>query len=1114
MSSIEWKRLNDEITQLYVTEDRSAEDTIRTLNQRHKLRITIKQFKRRYSGMKKLRANEWRAIKREMRKQKAAGKECLVFLNGRQLAPERVVREMRRYSGIRGQDVEDGSVPLDIGIDTTDQHRVELRTKGLSESDISAGVGSSVARLCFSSDATCVIKSHGTNSANIDSLQETFLDMDGNDLDMSALLENESPDLQTVQTMLCTRSDQAGVHGNSGNTTSAMTQRPFPTPEFFMPGYGFPNPSMVPKFRFKIPARFSKMLRSMAGDIPQVNHIMKYYLKGEIKSRASNVNQLRWLARLETRNPYSGWTALASGDTSLRLMKPIYSIAEDVLSGEGGDGSYLENADAKNCHIAMCKDQCLLNLFFAVVLHLICNNIAGVCAIPSLLEWATEMNVLDQLATYLKINPGDPDAFLEAAIRCLQLGLDNCTPLSRSHSSQSSWWEQLIELFDNKGLGFSKRLSSLLLHAIADTTSVSSARILLANGADVNVTAPITHDHRRFRAHQSSDISLGPPLFQAIYSTQYDMAKVLIEAGSEIDRCYNGSSPEVSCNALSISFSESNPKFAEILLEKGAQMPPSIKVDLWPMRRLLESTWKFYPCPLLRQWILDHLPLIDLVVKAAGISSTELSKVLLAHNILQEAALECALRRAVKAGNVLAVQTLLQRGVDPNPPPCQIECSKRLGIDEELVAVAPICLIDKGINEDERLDIMVLLLRAGSDMPDQILDYLLFELGGNSTILYPLLVPRILATPILGASALENAVDWGLSHCSLLLDHGAPLNYHGRGGMSCLQRAAGKNNLLLTRFLLENGADANFAAHEDGGRTALQSAVERGATPVVEFLLSVGANIKAAPAKRNGVTLLEALAKSSFFNLDLSSKLDQFRNWVAKGAPINRPDGDDGKLLHYFVRYFDHACLEEALVLGAKTDARCHEVQDEEAMADINAPPSGAYGRTALQEATCNTSGRCGHEMMQLLLSFGADVNAPPVREGGITALQGAAISGDLGAAKMLLERGADINAPAAAENGRTAIEGAAEHGRLDMVQFLLDNGAKGEHETGFSKAIDLAEAEVHFRIAKVLRAHVETPAYPDLAYGESSDRIAIGPPPDFVISDETLYHFDFGFME
>ncbi|KAK1625570.1 hypothetical protein BDP81DRAFT_74430 [Colletotrichum phormii] len=216
-----------------------------------------------------------------------------------------------------------------IGIDTTDQHRVELRTKDLSESDISAGVGSSVARLGSSSDATCVIKSHGTNSANIDSVEEIFLDIDGNDLEMSIRLENESPDLQTMQSILRTRSDQAGVHGNSENTTSLMNQRPFPTPEFFMPGYGFPNPSMVPKFRFRIPARFSKMLHSMARDVSQLNHFMNS-LKGDINSLASNFNQVQWSAWLETRHSRCGWTALASFDTSLHLMRPIYSIAEGI----------------------------------------------------------------------------------------------------------------------------------------------------------------------------------------------------------------------------------------------------------------------------------------------------------------------------------------------------------------------------------------------------------------------------------------------------------------------------------------------------------------------------------------------------------------------------------------------------------------------------------------------------------------------------------------------------------------------------------------------------------------------------------------------------------------
>ncbi|KAJ0298392.1 hypothetical protein COL516b_010046 [Colletotrichum fioriniae] len=156
--------------------------------------------------------------------------------------------------------------------------------------------------------------------------------------------------------------------------------------------------------------------------------------------------------------------------------------------------------------------------------------------------------------------------------------------------------------------------------------------------------------------------------------------------------------------------------------------------------------------------------------------------------------------------------------------------------------------------------------------------------------------------------------------------------------------------------------------------------------------------------------------------------------------------------------------------------------------------------------------GECGHEMLQLLLSFKADVNALPARIGGLTALQAAAISGDLGIAKMLLERGADINAPAAAEKGRTAIEGAAEHGRSDMVDFLLQNGAKGDPETGFSRAIELAEAEVHFGVAKILREHVATLALRDfdLAHEAGGDQVGPLPSPGFVFSDEIFTDFNF----
>ncbi|KAF4777112.1 hypothetical protein HER10_EVM0011628 [Colletotrichum scovillei] len=139
--------------------------------------------------------------------------------------------------------------------------------------------------------------------------------------------------------------------------------------------------------------------------------------------------------------------------------------------------------------------------------------------------------------------------------------------------------------------------------------------------------------------------------------------------------------------------------------------------------------------------------------------------------------------------------------------------------------------------------------------------------------------------------------------------------------------------------------------------------------------------------------------------------------------------------------------------------------------------------------------------MLQLLLSFNPDINAPPAKKGGLTVLQGAAISGDLGVAKMLLDRGADINAPGAAEDGRTAVEGAAEHGRLDMVQLLLEHGAKGDPDTGFSRAIELAKAETHLGVAKVLEEHDEISALLDmgLAYGASTDLAATLPSPGMI---------------
>ncbi|KXH68585.1 hypothetical protein CSAL01_05172 [Colletotrichum salicis] len=983
MSSIGWESWNDEIIQLYVTEDKSAEETIRTLNERHKLRITIKQFKKRYSGMKKVGGNEWRAFKREIEKQKAAGKECLIFLNGRQLSPERVVREMHRYSGIRGRDVEDGGVPLGDQAGSVHSLLLKLRTKQISDSDVSVDIASSVLRFDSPEDVTRIANSSGQNSTNVNShsAEMYFSEFSWSNVSMRTprftelLFQNNIPDTLPVQAWTISRtricSGRGGVDGTNESTTSAISQRSCPTPEYSIPAFGLSN--------------------------------------------------------------------------------------------------------------------------------------SRIHAIPSFLQWATGMNVWDQLAVYLKTNPGDSEALLEAAVRRLRLKRfedDHSGPSGSNY--KAPWWEQLVDFFDNKGLGFSNEVSSLLLHVVAATSSVSSARVLLAHGADIKLTAAI----RCGRSGRHPVTPIGPPLFQALFNHRSHMAEFLIKAGSKIDHCYKTGDTGVFYNAFGISISELELKIADILL-KGAQIPPLTRVDSRDLRNLLETPLNRRQFPLLRRWVLCQTPLVDLIVEAANFGGTELSKILLRHNILQESALECVLRRATKTNSTLAVQTLLQHGVDPNPPPCQIECLKVLGVGEGLVGLAPIHFPDSTSNAGK--NIICLLLQAGSTVPNDILINIL-EQGESEDLplICSVLGPDVSTAPGIGSSALEHAASKrSLVLCNYLLALKVSLNCYGACGMTCLQRAAGQSDLLLTRFFLEHGADVNFAAHEDGGRTALQSNIEVGADSLVECLLSAGADIKVAPAKRNAVTVLEAFAKHSTARSTADptgefriEKLERFRKWVAIGVPVNRSNGDHSRLLH-------HLALRLPLQLAADLDGVEAARLLPNHGADINALPSDEYGRTALQAATCNFGGQCGHEMPKLLLYFEPDINAPPAREGGITALQGVAISDDLSAAEILMDRGADVNVPAAAENGRTAVEGAAEHGRISMVRFLLKNGAK---ETGFTTAIELAEAEVYLGVAKFLREHVAMSALLDLelAHGASNDLSTTLPSPGFVFTDEIMADFNF----
>lgn len=410
-------------------------------------------------------------------------------------------------------------------------------------------------------------------------------------------------------------------------------------------------------------------------------------------------------------------------------------------------------------------------------------------------------------------------------------------------------------------------------------------------------------------------------------------------------------------------------------------------------------------------------------------------------------------------------------------------------------------------------DVYTILFSAGHDMSSiglQMLGNAAHEGDlGMCTALVDMGVP-IDAYGEHGLSSLQIAVGHGhLTLVQYLLDRGANVNlpaYHD-GGRTALQAAAIEGRSDVIDCLLDAGADVTAPAAEMDGVTVLEAAAHayhrspRSTHPldgdigvIFKKLLALGAQIN-RPNDVPGQVLHGLIRESRFECLKLA---------LRAGARIEdrylvllfEPRMSTLTPLQFAAYRLNEAAIQILLEHGADVNAlatdghsalQCalspektqpgqnfkSESQVEivqlllDNKANINAPASPNFGRTALQEAASHEY--ASPYLVDLLLQRDAAVNAEPAMRGGITAIQGAAINGNLQIARMLLDHGANINAPAAPEHGRTAIEGAAEHGRLEMVRLLLRSGALPDPVTGFSTAIAFAKAQEHWGVADLL---------------------------------------------
>jgi ankyrin repeat protein len=273
------------------------------------------------------------------------------------------------------------------------------------------------------------------------------------------------------------------------------------------------------------------------------------------------------------------------------------------------------------------------------------------------------------------------------------------------------------------------------------------------------------------------------------------------------------------------------------------------------------------------------------------------------------------------------------------------------------------------------------------------------------------------------------------SMASLLLEHGAEVNFQGGEWGNALQAAAWIGSEEVVSLFLKQGADVNAR----GGRlgNALQAAAEKGSEAVVSLLLAQGADVNAQGGVY-GNALQAAVAWGSEAVISLL---------LAQGADVNARGGYYGNTLQAAAAKGSTAVVSLLLAQGA----------------DINAQ-GGAYGN-ALQAAAAEGS----EAAASLLLARGADVNA----RGGYygNSLQAAAGKGSAAVVSLLLAQGADINA----RGGRfgNALQAAAADGSEAVVSLLLAQGADVNARGGmFGNALQAAVEKGHENIVKLLLQH------------------------------------------
>lgn len=550
-----------------------------------------------------------------------------------------------------------------------------------------------------------------------------------------------------------------------------------------------------------------------------------------------------------------------------------------------------------------------------------------------------------------------------------------------------------------------------------DSSGAKTALCYAAEGGHLEVV----RDLLRFKADASArfEPSGMTPLHEAAVNGHYNIARMLLQAGANVNRMACGKRPARPTSALELASAQGHVPVVRLLMAPTSSMSKGLIAaarygHLDAVNVLLESGAD-----------IDHRDCTGTTALIGAVSNRHLSVV---QRLLEARAnVDASSRRQLFAwyqfctplhiasgrGFTDIVQTLLDAGANINAVNTRSEDEK--SSDE-------VSLIEDPISE------------YSSDGSEEDIDE----------------APRVKHTCALGfgdtVTPLQLAACRGHTQTvQLLISAGANVNAAPpMCRLTALQSAAVAGHLDTFHVLMKANADVNASTTGPDGLTALQGASGHGHVHIVHLLLRAYADVN-APASARGATALHFAAAGRHLEITqllLSAGADADAGSLTRGTPLQvAAMNGDIEIVQALLqaraivdtiptKHSGHTALQ-----GAAEGGHLEVVKLLlDAHVDVNFIHAHCVG-SALQLATS----RANIELVRLLLSANANPNCPAIHSSGMTILQGAVKTGNVEIVRLLLEANADVNG---SMNGMTPLQYAAKANHKEVVKQLLSAGA------------------------------------------------------------------------